>query len=206
MGLYETSSGKNFELFDDSEKAIASFPVINVDVSYCVEGETDIAVGDFLTIKLSLTHVNLKDENTQLGFVHSNKFPYLKRSSWYLIFTDGEENELFAMEKLVINERVHVKEIKERMSRPGTIELTLLLRNDSYRGFDKRIDIKIPVLKEAKRAEVVYDEEDIQAMKAPTLMQQVMEVNPEDSDDDEESDEDESPKKEVTAGETKKDK
>ncbi len=77
--------------------------------------------------------------------MHSNKFPYLRQSSWYLIFTDSEENELFAMDKLVIKEKVHVKEIKERMVRPGTIELTLLLRNDSYRGFDKRIDIKINV-------------------------------------------------------------
>lgn len=99
------------------------------------------------------------------------------------------------MDKLFITEKVHLKEIKERMTKPGTIELTLLLRNDSYRGFDKRIEVKIPVLKEAKRAEVVYDDEDLQAMKAPTLMQQMMEVNPEDSDDEEESDEDESPKK-----------
>ena len=75
------------------------------------------------------------------------------------------------------------------MTKAGTIELTLLLRNDSYRGFDKRVDLKINVLKEAQRAPVEYDEEDLQAAKAPSLMQQMMEVNPEgDSDDEEESD------------------
>lgn len=78
---------------------------------------------------------------------------------------------MMAMDKLLIREKVHVKEIKEKMQRPGMISLTLLLRNDSYRGFDKRIDIKIPVLAEAKRAAVEYDEEDIQAAKAPSLMQ-----------------------------------
>lgn len=91
------------------------------------------------------------------------------------------------MDKLPIREKVHTKEIKERMQRAGTVELTLLLKNDSYRGFDKRVDIKIPVLKEAVRAPVEYDEEDIQAMKAPSLMQQMMEVNPEGDSDDEES-------------------
>ena len=67
----------------------------------------------------------------------------------------------------------------------------MVLRNDSYRGFDKKINISIDVLKEAKRVAVEYDDEDIQAMKAPSLMQQMMEVNPgADSDEDEEEEED----------------
>jgi hypothetical protein len=178
----------NREQFLDAEKAIRSFPLITVEATYEVEGEKDIAVGDILTIKLSITHANLEDKQQQ-GFVHSNKFPYLRQSSWYLIFTDSEENELFAMDKLVIREKTHVKEIKERMVKPGTIELTLLLRNDSYRGFDKRVDLKINVVKEAQRAPVEYDEEDLQAAKAPSMMQAMMEVNGEGSDDDEESEE-----------------
>ncbi len=158
--------------------------------SFGVEGEKEVAVGDILTIKLTITHLNM-DGNEQLGFVHSNRFPYLRRSSWYMVFTDKEENELMAMDKLVITEKVHVKEIKERMSREGTINLTLLFRNDSYRGFDKRVDITIPVLKEAVRAQVDYDDEDLQAAKAPSLMQQMMEVNPEGDSDDEDESEDE---------------
>ena len=64
LGLYETESSKNVELFEDCEKAITSFPVIDVQVSHFVEGETDIAVGDFLTIRLTITHTNIKDTNT----------------------------------------------------------------------------------------------------------------------------------------------
>jgi len=155
LGMYE-----NPKEFEDSELSIQSFPLINVEAKFFVDGETDVAVGDILTIKLEITHVNLNDKQS-LGFVHSNKFPYLKQSSWYLVFTDSEENELFALDKLIINEKVHVKEMKERMTRPGTIELTLLLKNDSYRGFDKRFDLKIPVLKEANRPPVEYDDEDL---------------------------------------------
>ena len=45
LGMY--SDDKQFE---ECEKVIKTFPLIDVDVKYEVEGETDIAVGDFLTI------------------------------------------------------------------------------------------------------------------------------------------------------------
>jgi len=38
--------------FEDCEKTIRSFPVIDVNVTYEVEGEKDIAVNDLLTIKI----------------------------------------------------------------------------------------------------------------------------------------------------------
>jgi hypothetical protein len=63
FGMY--SDDKQFE---ECEKVIKTFPVIDVDVKYEVEGETDIAVGDFLTIKISVNHLNL-GEKQSLGFV-----------------------------------------------------------------------------------------------------------------------------------------
>lgn len=203
MGMY--SDPKEFE---DAEKAIQCFPVIDLQATCEVEGEKEVAVGDILSIKLAITHLNLKDKQ-QLGFVHSNKFPYLKQSSWFLVFTDKTETMLMGMDKLVIREKVHIKEIKERMQRAGVVELTLLLKNDSYKGFDKKIDLKINVLAEVKREQVDYDDEDIQASKAPSLMQQMMEVNPDDSDEEEESDEDtsaQSNKEAEKSAETKKEK
>lgn len=177
------------KLFEQSEKSIKCFPCIDVNIEYFVEGEKEIAVGDILTIKLSITHKNLEEKET-LGFVHSNKFPFLKQSSWFLVFTDAEENDFLAMEKLVIKEKTYVKEIKERLSRPGRMQFFMILRNDSYRGFDKKICVMIDVLKEAVRAPVEYDEEDIQAAKAPSMMQQMMEVQGDNSDDDDSEDED----------------
>lgn len=134
-GIYEDAKE-----FEEVEKAVASFPLVDVDIKFFVEGEEEIAVGDILTIKLTITHKNLGDNDT-LGFIHSNKFPYLKQSSWYLVFTDAEEINFLAMEKLPIKEKVHVKEIKERLGRPGIMQFFMILRNDSYRGFDKRIAV-----------------------------------------------------------------
>jgi hypothetical protein len=65
------------------------------------------------------------------------------------------------MEKLVIRERTYVKEIKERLSRPGRMHFFMILRNDSYRGFDKKVSVMIDVLATAVRAPIEYDEEDI---------------------------------------------
>lgn len=117
MGMYEIPKE-----FEDSEKVIPCFPVIDCELTIFVDGEKEIAVGDIVTIKLQITHTNLKD-NESLGYVHSNKFPFLKHSTWYLVFTDEQENEIKGMEKLIIKEKVHIKEIKERMTQPGTISL-----------------------------------------------------------------------------------
>jgi hypothetical protein len=65
-----------------------------------------------------------------------------------LIFTDREENDFLAMEKISLKERVFVKEIRDPMRQPGKLMMNILLRNDSYKGFDKQIKIEIDVLKE----------------------------------------------------------
>lgn len=104
------------------------------------------------------------------------------------------------MEKLVIKEKTYVKEIKERLQRPGKMQFFMILRNDSYRGFDKKVSVMIDVLANVVRAPVEYDEEDIQAMKAPSMMQSMMEMAPADgSDDDEESDDEPTAPKEKSA-------
>lgn len=64
---------------DDIEKAISVFPEIDIKVDYFVEGEKEIAVGDVLTIKINITQLFLKD-GEEAGFIHSNKFPFLKKN------------------------------------------------------------------------------------------------------------------------------
>jgi hypothetical protein len=134
--------------------------------------------------------VNLK-EGEQAGFIHSNMYPFLKNSSWYLVFTDAEQNNFFAMEKLVMKDRVFTKEIKERMGNPGRNMLFITLKNDSYKGFDKFCRVDFMVLKDVQRAPIEYNEEDVQASKAPSMMQSMMEMeNGGGSDDELESDDD----------------
>jgi hypothetical protein len=62
---------------DDVEKAIEVFPLIDVKIEHFVDGEKEVAVGDILTIRITITQLNIK-EGEQCGYVHSNKFPFLK--------------------------------------------------------------------------------------------------------------------------------
>lgn len=55
MGLYESAAD-----FENAEQAIRSFPIIDVAHSFGVEGENEVAVGDILTIKLTVTHLNVE--------------------------------------------------------------------------------------------------------------------------------------------------
>jgi len=112
----------------------------------------------------------------------------LKQSSWYLIFTDLDENDFFKMEKISLKDRVAVIEQKQRVMQPGRMVFKVILKNDSYKGFDKCERVEVTILQNVVRAEVMYDAEDVQATKAPSMMQAMMEMNVDDSEDDEESD------------------
>jgi hypothetical protein len=69
------------------------------------------------------------------------------------------------MKKIQIREKVYVEEIKDMMRQPGNMMINVILKNDSYKGFDKQQKVIINVLKEVQRAEVIYDDEDVQAAK-----------------------------------------
>lgn len=62
----------------------------------------------------------------------------------------------------------------------------VILKNDSYKGFDKVEKAEIIIQKEVKRDELMYNDEDIKAVRQPNLMQSMMEMQVDDSDDDEE--------------------
>jgi hypothetical protein len=164
------------------------FPLIDLKIECYVEGEKEIAVGDFLTCKLTITQPNLA-EGEQTGFIHSNRYPYLKQCQWYMFFTDPEETDFIRMDKIFLKSRLETVDHKQRVMQPGKMTFKVTLKNDSYKGFDKTEIVSVTILKEAQRAEVVYDVEDVKAMKAPNLMQSMMDPNGDDSDDDEEEDE-----------------
>ena len=105
-------------------------------VEFFVEGEKEIAVGDILTIKVTINNLNLT-EKEESGFIHSNKYPFLKNCGWYLLFTDKEENDFMLVKKIAFREKIYVEEIKDMMRMPGEMMINIVLKNDSFKGFDK---------------------------------------------------------------------
>ena len=47
------------------------------------------------------------------------------------------------------------------MGAPGKIMFKAILKNDSYKGFDKTDKVEVTILREVKRPEVEYNAEDI---------------------------------------------
>lgn len=102
------------------EACISVFPIVDFKVEAFVEGEKEVAVGDILTIRITVDQLNLK-EGENGGFIHSNNYPFLKQGNWYLVFTDPTETEIFTLDKLSSTDKVFTKEMKERMGQPGKI-------------------------------------------------------------------------------------
>ena len=105
MALYDDP-----KQFDECEKIIKILPVI--DVNWTFEGERgkEIVVGDQVTIKIKITNLNTFVDQVLAG-VHSNKFPYHKKTSWYIVQSDSEDKIMRGMKKLDIEGKVHFEEI-----------------------------------------------------------------------------------------------
>lgn len=164
-------------------------PLVKLSMTAFVEGEDEIVVGDILTCKLRVEYYNL-DKGQKSGYVHSKKYPYLKRDNWYLIITDETFTGLAAIEKLTVTDNFFEKEFKERIQRPGKIAFTAILTNDSYKGLDQFSKVEVNVVAQAtNRKTFNYAKEDLKAIKEGNLIQQALMDDEETDDDDEEVDE-----------------
>lgn len=100
-----------------------------------MEGSIDVAVEDFLTIKIRVDFLNLEKWKTT-GYIHSNSYKYLRKDGWYLIVTDKAFNGVAMVEKIDIEKEFYEKKIVEKLGRAGPINFVVLLVNDSYKGLD----------------------------------------------------------------------
>lgn len=109
LGIYTNESEKK-----DIEECIKIFPIIEIKVEFYVDGEKEIAVGDFVTYKITVTQKNLA-EGEKMGFIHSNKYPFLKQNNWYLLFVDLDEMNFMKIERLNFKEKETVLTEKQRI-------------------------------------------------------------------------------------------
>jgi len=147
-----------------------------------IGGNSEICVGDFLTVKIRVDITNLK-KGEQSGYVHSKQYPYLRRDSWYLIITEETMTGLACCEKIDVEEEFYEKEFKERMVRPGPIKFIVILTNDSYRGLDviKKHECMV-TQQSAFRQEYQYLQEDLDAVEDKTVVEEAdkpLELDPE---------------------------
>ena len=159
---------------------------------------------DLVTLRLTMTRENVTELTTKKKAfappVHAPLFPKTIRESWWLILTDKVDKELVrkgasgevtihAIEKLSDQSRVVNHELRFMApQRAGDYEMELHVYSDCYMGLDETIPINFTVSPAAELPEYEPHPEDVELDNEPTLFEQVMAANVDDSSDDEDDD------------------
>ena len=138
---------KSVEEIEELKKAIFGMPVAKLNCSAEVKGSIDIAVEDMLTITLRVEFPNLQKWKTT-GYIHSNKYKFLRKDGWYIIVTDKSFQGVAQIEKIDIEKEFYEKVITEKLGREGDINFVVLLVNDSYKGLDCMDEVFLTANKE----------------------------------------------------------
>lgn len=87
-------------------------------------------------------------------------------------------------------------EFRQRFGQVGTFKFICTFMNDSYVGFDKEIPLEFDVVADdPSRVIPEYDDEDIEAIKAPGMLQSMLDVQIEEDSSEDEKEEEEEVKK-----------
>ena len=156
---------------------------------------------DLVTLRLTMTRENVtegtKKKKAFAPPVHAPLFPKTIRESWWLILTDKVDKELarkgasgevtiHAIEKISDQSRVVNHELRFMApQRAGNYEMELHVYSDCYMGLDETIPINFTVSPAAELPEYEPHPEDVELDNEPTLFEQVMAANVDDSSDDE---------------------
>jgi len=200
----EAAAGKEEGNGDDNSKATAVVakqadkPEISGDAIY---------EQDLVTMRLTLTRENIS-AGQQAPPVYAPLFPRTLRESWWIVLTDspggaegaaaaaakkptGEKN-IHAFEK--VSDQGHTVTHEVRFMAPqkaGDYEMQLQIFSDCYLGLDQTIAVPFTVNPASELPEYQPHPEDLELDNEPTLFEQVMAANVDESSDEEDDDDDE---------------
>jgi translocation protein SEC63 len=174
---------------------------------------------DLVTLRVTMTRENVpegtKKKKATAPPVHAPMFPKTIRESWWVILTDkvdsrngaSAEVTIHAIEKISDQSRVVNHELRFMApQRAGDYEMELHIYSNCYIGLDETIPIAFTVSPAAELPEYEPHPEDLELDNEPTLFEQVMAANVDDSSDDEDDeDDDKKDSKDVVAEEGEED-
>ena len=128
----------------------------NIDVSYEVEDEDEVASGDTVTVVVSLER---EGEEARVPKVHAPHFPKEKEEGWWLVVGDVEANSLVCIKRITLQLKAKVK-LDFVAPEPGEYAYKLYLMSDSYLGCDQEYELKLKVGEAASDDEEGEEEEE----------------------------------------------
>jgi len=146
-------------------------------------------------MRVRLTHLNLDTETSPP--VHAPFFPKTIREAWWLILTDKQgqsdsrklniEAGIHAVERVTDSSITITHELRFMAPpRAGKYDMNLHVLSDCYMGLDEVIDVTFVVHPSSELPDYVPHPEDVELDNEPTLFEQVMAANVDDSSDEEE--------------------
>ncbi|OQS02609.1 translocation protein SEC63 [Thraustotheca clavata] len=165
-------------------------PNIDMDITVEVEDEDQIAEGDIMTVTVKLTRKNVEEGDT-CDLVYAPEFPFPKAERWYIVVGDSRSNHLHAFTKVTSQEQVIEEKLRlQAPPKEGQYQLDIWLKSDSYLGLDQRRAMRFQVVSADSLPAFKPHPEDVELDNEPTLFQQVMNMQNEDSSDSEDEDDD----------------
>jgi len=179
---------KGLQNFDEDQiKDVEAFlkiiPDVEIEFELAVKDEPQIAEQDFVSLNIKLTRNNV-EEGEEAGYVHSKKFPGLKKESWWFLLGNAENNKIIALKQGKGQGRVMEESIQFwAPPKAGTYSFDVYAMSDSYMDLDIHRQIKMEVMPAADLPAYQAHEEDLELDNEPTLFEQVMSGNLEDDSD-----------------------
>jgi len=174
----------------DIDAFAAHLSDIELQATVEVEDETNIVVGDIVTVTVSMRRKNLK-ENEAVGPVHAPLFPDMKFEEWWLFLTEGTPmSKIITFERIRDTDQLIENKLRFQVTRPGKRKMEIHAMCDSYAGIDKKIEILFTALEESEANRQIFihkEDEDLDLI--PTLFQQMMgDLNGQDEESEDEAD------------------
>jgi translocation protein SEC63 len=189
-------------------KEIAEFPNITVSHSVFVEDEEGVTVGDFATLKVTLTRENVDPKEPENAYAKSFRYPNLKHEKWYIIVCDEVAN-VVVFQKQVPS--IGKKPFEEKFRFPAQVEgkktIKLMVKSDCYRELDQEFDVEIKISARVADGEnkFKYHAEDEALDRQPSMYRQMMNSMMKKDDSDEELEEEANAKKSKSPGKNRED-
>lgn len=76
---------------NDVEALIRVLPIVNVSARAFTEGEMEMTMSDAITLEFTIKYPQLNEKEFP-GYVHSEKFPFLKKQGWWILLTDAAKD------------------------------------------------------------------------------------------------------------------
>lgn len=170
---------------------------------------------DLVTLRITLTRENVS-EGASASPAYAPHFPKTIKESWWVVLTDKPNKpegdpkrtltnlNVHAFEKVSDQGRKVVHEVRFMApQRAGDYELELQIFSDCYLGLDHVIPVPFSVLPAAQLPEYKAHPEDLELDNEPTLFEQVMAQNVDESSDEEDEGEEEEEQAQDKKGDNK---